>query len=93
MCYFCRNPGPYPTIEEDLVKALLKTGAIPQDHARFMGKMAFQRCARTDKGVSAAGQVVSLKMLLLDNIVEKTNEYLPPSIRVMGKFSPPPPVC
>ena len=87
MLKFDRNPGPYPTIEEDLVKALLKTGAIPQDHARFMGKMSFQRCARTDKGVSAAGQVVSLKMLLLDNIVEKTNEHLPPSIRVMGKFA------
>ena len=73
------------TIEEDLVKALIKSGAIPEEHGRNMGKMNFQRCARTDKGVSAAGQVVSLKVLLLDNLVEKINEHLPPVIRVMGE--------
>ena len=28
-------------------------------------QMSFQRCARTDKGVSAARQVVSLKMSVL----------------------------
>ena len=28
----------------------------------FISQMQFQRCARTDKGVSAAGQVVSIKI-------------------------------
>ncbi|XP_033632799.1 tRNA pseudouridine synthase A-like isoform X2 [Asterias rubens] len=78
-----KNPGE-KTIEDDLASALVKCQAIPPEHGEFFGKMAFQRCARTDKGVSAAGQVVSLKMILLDNIVEKINEYLPPCIRVMG---------
>ncbi|XP_041476589.1 tRNA pseudouridine synthase A-like isoform X2 [Lytechinus variegatus] len=77
-----RNPG-VQTIEEDLVNALVKSGAIPEDCGRNMNKMSFQRCARTDKGVSAAGQVVSLKLLMLDNLVDKINEHLPPVIRVM----------
>eukprot|EP00057_Strongylocentrotus_purpuratus_P007773 XP_011662247.1 PREDICTED: tRNA pseudouridine synthase A, mitochondrial [Strongylocentrotus purpuratus] len=78
-----RNPG-VQTIEEDLVNALVKSGAIPEDCGRNMNKMSFQRCARTDKGVSAAGQVVSLKVLMLDNLMERINEHLPPVIRVMG---------
>ena len=86
--FFPRNPGE-KTIEDDLASALVKCQAIPPEHGEFFGKMAFQRCARTDKGVSAAGQVVSLKMILLDNVVEKINEYLPPCIRVMGKFKRP----
>lgn len=49
-----------------------------------MKKMSFQRCARTDKGVSAAGQVVSLKVRLIDDIIEKINEHLPPQIKVLG---------
>ncbi|KAK7895934.1 hypothetical protein WMY93_021259 [Mugilogobius chulae] len=49
-----------------------------------MKKMSFQRCARTDKGVSAAGQVVSLKVRLVDDIIEKINEHLPHQIRVLG---------
>lgn len=81
-----RNPGnsQFRTIEDDLVTALVKSDCIPQDHCDDMKKMSFQRCARTDKGVSAAGQVVSLKVRLLDNITEKINEHLPPQIRVLG---------
>ncbi|XP_038046355.1 tRNA pseudouridine synthase A-like [Patiria miniata] len=78
-----KNPGE-KTIEEDLAHALLKCQAITEEQAQNFGKMAFQRCARTDKGVSAAGQVVSLKMKIFDNVVGRINEYLPPCIRVMG---------
>jgi tRNA pseudouridine(38-40) synthase len=42
------------------------------------------RCARTDKGVSAVGQVVSFKLILLPDIVGKINAQLPPAIRVLG---------
>jgi tRNA pseudouridine38-40 synthase len=43
------------------------------------------RCARTDKGVHAAGNVVSLKMIVEDpDIVQKINEKLSPQIRVWG---------
>uniref|UniRef100_A0A3Q4I8Q1 Pseudouridylate synthase 1 homolog n=1 Tax=Neolamprologus brichardi TaxID=32507 RepID=A0A3Q4I8Q1_NEOBR len=81
-----RNPGnsQFRTIEDDLVAALIKSGCIPENHGDEMKKMSFQRCARTDKGVSAAGQVVSLKVRLIDDIIEKINENLPPQIKVLG---------
>uniref|UniRef100_UPI003AAE0A48 pseudouridylate synthase 1 homolog n=1 Tax=Centroberyx gerrardi TaxID=166262 RepID=UPI003AAE0A48 len=81
-----RNPGTsqFRTIEDELVTALIKSGCIPENHGDDMKKMSFQRCARTDKGVSAAGQVVSLKLWLIDNIIEKINEQMPPQIRVLG---------
>ncbi|XP_069563153.1 pseudouridylate synthase 1 homolog [Brachyistius frenatus] len=81
-----RNPGnsQFRTIEDDLVNALIKSGCIPENHGDDMKKMSFQRCARTDKGVSAAGQVVSLKVRLIEDINEKINEHLPPQIRVLG---------
>lgn len=59
-----RNPG-VRTIEEDLIQATYKAGAISEDMRDNLGKMFFQRCARTDKGVSAVRQVVSLKMSVL----------------------------
>ena len=39
------------------------------------------------KGVSAAGQVVSLKLWLIEEIVEKINSYLPAQIRVLGEIT------
>ena len=49
-----------PTIEEELMKALAKSHVIPPDFD--YGRLHFQRCSRTDKGVSAARQIVSLKI-------------------------------
>ncbi|XP_062867523.1 tRNA pseudouridine synthase A [Trichomycterus rosablanca] len=81
-----RNPGnsQFKTIEDELVTALIKAGCIPENHGDDMKKMSFQRCARTDKGVSAAGQVVSLKLWLIEDILEKINSNLPPQIRILG---------
>ncbi|XP_036382392.1 tRNA pseudouridine synthase A-like [Megalops cyprinoides] len=81
-----RNVGcsQFKTIEDDLVTALVKSGCIPENHGADMKKMSFQRCARTDKGVSAAGQVVSLKLWLIDDILDKINSHLPSQIRVLG---------
>uniref|UniRef100_A0A452T6F5 Pseudouridylate synthase 1 homolog n=1 Tax=Ursus maritimus TaxID=29073 RepID=A0A452T6F5_URSMA len=83
---FQRNVGSsqFKTIEDDLVSALVQSGCIPENHGEDMRKMSFQRCARTDKGVSAAGQVVSLKVWLIDDILEKINSHLPPHIRILG---------
>ncbi|XP_078668124.1 pseudouridylate synthase 1 homolog [Branchiostoma floridae x Branchiostoma belcheri] len=78
-----RNQG-FKTIEEDLLAAFYKAGAIPKDHMDCMQKMHFQRCARTDKGVSAAGQIVSLKMYMIDDAVKKINDCLAESIRIIG---------
>ncbi|XP_032992245.1 tRNA pseudouridine synthase A isoform X2 [Lacerta agilis] len=81
-----RNVGnaQFKTIEDDLVSALIRSGCIPENHGEDMKKMSFQRCARTDKGVSAAGQIVSLKVWLIEDILEKINHHLPPHIRILG---------
>lgn len=35
--------------------------------------------------MSAAGQVVSLKVRLIDDVTEKINDHLPTQIRVLGE--------
>jgi len=78
------NP-PHRTIEGDLFDALVKAGAISEDNANDPKKSSFLRAARTDKGVHAAGNVVSLKMIIEDpEIVAKVNAHLPEQIRVWG---------
>uniref|UniRef100_A0A8C8VL37 Pseudouridylate synthase 1 homolog n=1 Tax=Pelusios castaneus TaxID=367368 RepID=A0A8C8VL37_9SAUR len=81
-----RNVGSlqFKTIEDELVSALVQSGCIPENHGEDMKKMSFQRCARTDKGVSAIGQIVSLKIWLIDNVLEKINNCLPSHIRILG---------
>lgn len=56
-----RNPG-MKTIEEDLATALLKANLISEEHFKDIRAIGFQRAARTDKGVSAIRQIVSLKL-------------------------------
>ncbi|XP_011633417.1 LOW QUALITY PROTEIN: tRNA pseudouridine synthase A [Pogonomyrmex barbatus] len=77
-----RNPG-MKTIEEDLITALLKADLITMKHFDNIRAINFQRAARTDKGVSAVRQIVSLK---LPEKADKTviNEFLPEVIRVFG---------
>ncbi|CAD5116614.1 DgyrCDS5487 [Dimorphilus gyrociliatus] len=56
------NKG-YKTIEGVLFEAMVKSGVVRQDHVENNG-MRFQRAARTDKGVSAAANVVNAKISL-----------------------------
>lgn len=46
--------------------------------------MGFQRAARTDKGVSAVANLVSLKLSPLENLTQLVNEQLPKQIRMFG---------
>ncbi|XP_061725834.1 uncharacterized protein LOC133531545 isoform X3 [Cydia pomonella] len=75
-----RNPG-VRTIEEDLLKALLEAKYINEEDFNTQQNTQFQRSSRTDKGVSASRQVVSLK-LPLEVSVEEINKGLPECIRV-----------
>lgn len=89
------NP-PAKTIEGDLFDAFVKAGAISKansDDPKKVGpyststysKSSFLRAARTDKGVHAAGNLVSLKLIIEDSdIVEKINSHLSASIRLWG---------
>ncbi|CAK9440041.1 uncharacterized protein LODBEIA_P41410 [Lodderomyces beijingensis] len=73
------------TIERDLYDAMHRAGAISRENALDLKKSGFQRTARTDKGVHAAGNVVSLKMIIEDaQIKDKINSHLPEQIRVWG---------
>lgn len=73
------------TIEGDLFGAFVAAGAISKANADDPKKSALIRCARTDKGVHAAGNVISLKLIIEDpDIVQKINDNLSPQIRVWG---------
>ncbi|KAF4269909.1 hypothetical protein KXW98_009057 [Aspergillus fumigatus] len=71
------------TIEGDLFTAFVAAGAISKANAADPKKSSLVRCARTDKGVHAAGNVVSLKLIIEDpDLIKKINEKLCPQIRV-----------
>ncbi|KAF2718216.1 pseudouridine synthase [Polychaeton citri CBS 116435] len=73
------------TIEGDLFLAFVKAGAISKVNADDPKKTSLVRCARTDKGVHAAGNMISLKLIIEDDdIVSKINSHLSPQIRVWG---------
>jgi tRNA pseudouridine38-40 synthase len=73
------------TIEGDLFAAFVAAGAISKANADDPKKSSLVRCARTDKGVHAAGNIISLKLIIEDeDIVEKINNHLSPQIRVWG---------
>ncbi|KJZ76362.1 hypothetical protein HIM_04091 [Hirsutella minnesotensis 3608] len=77
--------GDEPTIERDLFQAFIDAGAISKANADDPRKSSLARCARTDKGVHAAGNVISLKLIIEDEaIVDKINASLPEQIRVWG---------
>ncbi|XP_017890874.1 tRNA pseudouridine synthase A [Ceratina calcarata] len=71
------------TIEECLLSALLKADFITKEQFEDVREIKFQRAARTDKGVSAVRNIVSLK--LPDHVnKEDINKHLPEDIRVFG---------
>lgn len=77
--------GAEKTIEGDIFKAFVAAGAISKANADDPKKSSLVRCARTDKGVHAAGNVISLKLIVEEpDIIQKINENLPPQIRVWG---------
>ncbi|KAE9399570.1 pseudouridine synthase [Gymnopus androsaceus JB14] len=87
-------PGlPEPrTIEGELFKALVAAGAVSKDNADDPVKVGLSRAARTDAGVHAVGNVVSLKMIMsvpgVDDMLIHINSKLPADIRVWGFVSP-----
>jgi tRNA pseudouridine38-40 synthase len=74
------------TIEGVLFDALVRVGAVSSDNADDPTKVSLGRAARTDAGVHAAGNLVSLKLITqipgVPDVVEAVNELLPPEIRV-----------
>lgn len=80
-----QNNPDVKTIEGDLFQAFVKSGAISAENSDDLKKNGFMRAARTDKGVHAAGNVISCKLIIEDeDIMDKINAELPDQIRVWG---------
>lgn len=78
-----RNKG-YETIEEEILRGLLKSEQITQAEYDEPYRLYFQRAARTDKGVSAARQVLSINLPKdFPEKIPQVNECLPPKVRIM----------
>nr|XP_027228903.1 tRNA pseudouridine synthase A-like [Penaeus vannamei] len=78
------NPG-YRTIEDDLLNAMLHADLVTEEGCTCPQLFNFQRAARTDKGVSAARQVVSIKLPEdVPDMVTEINKHLNSQIRVMA---------
>ncbi|OIV99856.1 hypothetical protein TanjilG_26194 [Lupinus angustifolius] len=79
-----KNPGA-KTIEGDLEEALYASGAVPEHDRGIPKQYDFARSARTDKGVSAVGQVVSGRFYIdPPGLVDRLNSILSPQIRIFG---------
>lgn len=78
------NPG-IKSIEGELFDALCKAGAVSKSNSTDPKKIQLMRAARTDKGVHAACNLVSLKMICSNGVVEKLNDLLPKHFRIWGK--------
>lgn len=84
------NPG-VTTIEKCLLDALHKAELLSDQNYDHPGKMSLMRSARTDKGVSAAAQCVSIKLDIPPQFlkdypaaVRQANSHLPEDIRIFG---------
>jgi tRNA pseudouridine38-40 synthase len=80
-----RNPCT-KSIEAVLFDALCQVGAVSKSNSVDPKKVQLMRAARTDKGVHASCNLVSLKMICQDqDLVQKLNHVLPDHIRIWGK--------
>lgn len=99
---FQNEPTPLPTVEEEILQAMHKAKLVP---AAEPGCCDFSRCGRTDKGVSALNQVISLNVRSLLSAEEQReksedkreipyltilNALLPPDIRITAVCLRPP---
>lgn len=79
-----KNPGA-KTIEGDMEEALFVSGAVPEHDRGNPKRYDWARSARTDKGVSAVGQVVSGRFYIdPPGLVDRLNSNLSPQIRIFG---------
>lgn len=77
------RPLPLPTVEAVLLDALVQARLIKPELKRDTEALGFSRCGRTDRGVSAAGQVVSL--WVRSQLREQEGQHEPawkPAVRV-----------
>ncbi|KAI1303047.1 tRNA pseudouridine synthase A [Halotydeus destructor] len=77
--------NPFPTIEEDLLIALKKKELIDENEYSKPQIIHLQRAARTDKGVSAARQILSVRLPRdFPERIAEVNKELPEKIRIIA---------
>ncbi|KAG2435225.1 hypothetical protein HXX76_007307 [Chlamydomonas incerta] len=94
---FARQDNTDNTIEGVLFSALRKTKLVPEAAAKPISELAYSRCGRTDRGVSALGQVVALQLRSCARVDEPEaevaqefdyprliNKALPTEVRILG---------
>lgn len=99
---FQYEPTPLPTVEDEILQAMTKAKLVPEADPACCN---FSRCGRTDKGVSALNQVISLdvrsalsgeEQKLSENDKRELpyltilNALLPPDIRITAVCLRPP---
>lgn len=74
------------SVERKIFDALVTTGLLGKDET--VKDRDYSRCGRTDSGVSAAGNVISLRLSLSEaekaTLVKRLNSALPPDIAVLA---------
>eukprot|EP00798_Chlamydomonas_sp_ICE-L_P010627 gene10627-12303_t len=83
------NQVGHTSIEAELVGALHRIGALEDADVETLSRAHWNRAARTDKGVSASGNVVSVNVLETSlegevSFVDRMNKELPAVIRIYG---------
>lgn len=74
-----------PTIEQDFLKSMFTLGMITEDNYKNSSTLRFQRSSRTDKGVSAIRQIISMNAPeQFNDHVGEINALLPSQIRVIA---------
>ncbi|CAI4039212.1 hypothetical protein SMKI_07G1880 [Saccharomyces mikatae IFO 1815] len=82
--YGMQYNSPHKTIEGEILAKLFEVGAISEENSSAPKKNSFMAAARTDKGVHAMLNLLSLKISVQKDTVAKLNAALPPEIRVWG---------
>lgn len=96
----CQAPGDFParTLEAELMRALYQAGGILPSNYLAEAKLGWRRMSRTDRGVSAMGNIITAKLLLADGAADAAwgqdpegltlaaaiNRHLPPAVRVFS---------
>ena len=82
-----RNPGVH-TVEDVLERALYQAGTIMPSNVGVLQKLCWTKAARTDKGVSAAGMCVAMKLVFVQGteqqMTERVNSFLPDHVRIFS---------
>ncbi|KAF6775007.1 hypothetical protein AHF37_05977 [Paragonimus kellicotti] len=77
-----RSPT-HPTIEGELSQALISCGYLEDMTGEAFKKIWFQRASKTDKSVSATGQVCSMLLPASEDVMQNLNAALPKHIRIL----------